>query len=109
MEVDMAPTTDDLRVICGAHDRYPRAFRWRGQRYRVLALEGVRVVAHERRYRLATGEGSFELAEAPAGVWQVRRAPGPLSRFWARWQNAPRYPLPAWRRRSSRADLSLLS
>ena len=101
----MAHQVSELQVTYATRDRYPRAFWWRGRQYRVLSLESVRVVSHERRYRLATTAGLFELAQTASGSWLVRRAPGWLSRVWVRWQNTPRYPLPAWRRRSYQSAL----
>ncbi len=101
----MAHQADELQVIYAVRDRYPRAFWWRGRQYRVLSLESVRVVGRERRYRLATAAGCFELAQTSSGLWQVRRTPGWLSRVRVRWQNAPRYPLPAWRRRAFQSAL----
>jgi hypothetical protein len=99
-EAEMAHMANELQITYAARDRYPRAFGWHGRQYRVLSLEGVRVVSHERRYRLATNAGCFELAQTASGSWLVRRAPGWLDRVLVRWQNTPRYPLPAWRRRS---------
>jgi hypothetical protein len=105
-EAEMAHQANELQVIYAVRDRYPRAFWWRGRQYRVLSLESMRVVGHERRYRLATAAGCFELAQSPSGSWQVHRTPGWLSRVRVRWQNTPRYPLPAWRRRSYQTALT---
>ena len=102
----MAHQVNELQVMYAARDRYPRAFWWRGRQYRVLSLESVYVVSHERRYRLATAAGCFELAQTTSGSWQVRRAPGWLSRVVVRWQNTPRYPLPVWRRRAYQTALT---
>jgi hypothetical protein len=96
----MVDEVNALRVVCAGSDRYPQAFWWYGQLYRVLGLEGLHVVGRERRYRLATAQGSFELALAmPTGDWRVRRMPGWLDRVLARLAGGPRYPLPVWRRR----------
>ncbi|PKO21843.1 MAG: hypothetical protein CVU38_12700 [Chloroflexi bacterium HGW-Chloroflexi-1] len=92
MHVTLAP--DSLR---------PRSFRWQGRSFRVLGVESVNTFGAERRFRVRTSEGRFELGLCTEeGSWRVRRRPTWLGRIWARWQNAPRYPLPAWRRRSRR-------
>jgi hypothetical protein len=96
----MARQTGSLRVRLSADGFWPQAFMWEDMPLRVLAVEGVRTEGRERRYRLATREGSFELAlDTQTGRWRVRRAPHWWNRLAARWQRTPRYPVPAWRRR----------
>jgi len=99
----MTNQTDSLQVVLTGDGRRPGSFRWEGHTFRVLSVESVRTFGAERRYRVRTGEGRFELGLfADAGIWCLRRNPTWLGRLWARWQNPPRYPLPTWRRRSRR-------
>jgi hypothetical protein len=84
----------------------PQSFRWLGCIVRVLSVESVRTVGTERRYLVSTVQGKFELGwYTEAGVWVVRRSPGWLERVRGQWRDAPRYPLPAWRRRSRGSGL----
>ena len=80
-----------------------RSFRWQDRVVRVLSVESVCTLGTERRYQVRTVEGNFELGwYTEAGVWIVRRSPSWLDRARVEWRNAPRYPLPAWRRRVRR-------
>jgi hypothetical protein len=98
----MVAVSEALRVLSTPDRFYPRAFFWQGRMVRVRAVEQVRTFGQERRFRVRTAEGCFELGVFPeAGVWRLRRTPGVLGRFWARWHSLPRYPLPPWRRRQS--------
>ena len=99
----MASLSEMTQVTLIANGFYPQTYRWRGQLYRVLAVESVRMVGSEQHYRVLSHEGPFELAlNRQTGAWRVHRSPNRLNRIWSRWQNGPRYPLPAWRRRLSR-------
>ena len=99
----MAKQVKALRVSLSPDGFYPQAFLWRGRPVRVLSVEGVRTFRRERRYRVRTGEGYFELGFCTdTGAWFVGRSPNWFSRAWAQWQSGPSYPLPAWRRRSRR-------
>jgi hypothetical protein len=90
----------NLRVRFAPGGFLPQTFRWDGRSYRVLAVHSVKTYGAERRYRVASTEGNFELAlDLPSGTWRVRHAPNWLSRALYRWQHGARYPLPAWRRR----------
>ncbi len=90
-----------VRVTMQADGYYPQALRWQGRAVRVLSVEAVRTWGLERRYRVRTTEGRYELGlHTGSGAWVVRRSPGWLSRVWARAQRTPRYPLPAWQRRA---------
>jgi hypothetical protein len=83
----------------------PRSFRWQDRMVRVLSVESVRTLGTERRYLVRTAEGNYELGwYTEAGVWILRRSPGWLDRVWVEWRNAPRYPLPTWRRRVRRSE-----
>jgi hypothetical protein len=99
----MAEMYDRVRVFVAQGEVLPSAFRWNGRTLRVLSAASAGVRGNERRYRLDTPEGAYELGvEIGAGAWRVRRAPGWLSRAWASIQRGPRYPLPGWRRRHGR-------
>jgi hypothetical protein len=92
-----------LLVVVAPDGFYPRTFEWRGHLVRVSAVEMMYTSGSERRFRVRTVEGPFELGfRVGAGVWCLRRHPGWLGRAWARLHNLPRYPLPAWRRRARR-------
>ncbi len=94
-----------LRVNMASDGFYPRALRWQGRVVRILGLDEVYTCGSERRYRLRTPEGAYELAvDVGVGTWQVRRAPNWWQRFWAGVQRMPRYPLPAGRRRGPRGQ-----
>lgn len=78
----------------------PQAFRWQGRTLRVLSVETLGLRGSERRFRMRTVEGPYELAvDIRSGRWLMRRTPGWLDRVRADIQRTPRYPLPAWRRR----------
>jgi hypothetical protein len=78
----------------------PQTFRWDGTQVRVMGLERVETVGAERRYRVRTRLGCFELSlYTNLGRWFIRRSPTRLGRALWRWQSSPRYTLPAWRRR----------
>lgn len=90
----------DVRVVLTADQFYPQTLRWPGRSLRVLHVERVYTAGRERRFRVCTMEGPYELGlHLGTGVWQVRRGPGWLDRARARLENMPRYPLPAGRRR----------
>lgn len=79
---------------------FPRLFRWRGEHYRVQAVEECWTVSRrdwrrrvERHYfRVACVEGTFELYQDVKGnTWHLRRAR--LARRPARWLQ---HAAPAW-------------
>ena len=81
----------------------PQAFRWEGALVRVLTVECFRTYGTERRYRVRTPIGRYELSFfADAKLWFVRRSPSRLGRALCRWETMPRYTLPMWRRRAYR-------
>lgn len=96
----MSQQTGQLRVVVSPDGFYPQSLRWAGRTVRVRYLENVQTCGLERRYRVHTGEGLYELSwHMDTEAWQIRRTPTWLSRAWARLQRMPRYPLPAGRRR----------
>lgn len=99
----MASSSGDTSVSLAPGGFLPQSFRWQSHSYRVLAVESVKTRGLERRYKVASREGHFELAlDTARDTWRVRRRPIWLSRVWYRFQNGARYPLPAWRRRQAR-------
>jgi hypothetical protein len=99
----MGQAESRVRVFVAQGEVLPGAFRWNGRTLRVLTAEPAGIRGNERRYRLSTREGAYELGvEIGTGAWHVRRSPGWISRLWAGVQAAPRYPLPGWRRRHLR-------
>jgi hypothetical protein len=96
----MATSIEGLQVILAPNGFYPRAFRWQGHTLRVLSVDRISTFGIERRFRVRTAIGPFELGLlTDACLWRVRREPHWLNRMWARFQRRPRYPLPPWRRR----------
>lgn len=92
-----------VRVVLAKDGYYPLSFHWRGQPVRVLYVEAVHTAGLERRFRVRTVDGSYELSLLVGqGVWQMRHSPNALARAWARVQQMPRYPLPPARKRSRR-------
>lgn len=97
----MGRETRNLRVTLTPDGFYPQVLHWQGHSLRILLVEGVQTAGLSRRYRVRTAEGPYELdLHIGSGVWQIRRGPSWLDRARARLKNLPRYPLPAWRRRS---------
>ncbi len=103
----MARENTAVHVVLAPDGFYPLAFQGREAMVRVLSVESVCTFGAERRYRVRTAQGEFELGlRTDTGDWLVRRSPGWLSRARARWLNAPRYPLPSWRRRARRTAVA---
>lgn len=95
--------SDQLRVTTSPDGFYPRFLRWQGRQVRVLCVEEMYTRGRERRYRLRTPEGMYEVGfVSDTREWQMRRAPSLLRRWWARIQAMPRFPAPATRRRRAR-------
>ena len=96
----MKPRTSDLRVILTPDGFYPQALQWQGGMLRVLCVEEFQTSGMQRRFRVRTPEGSFDLGlHLGTGIWQILRRPGWLARTRALMAVQPRYPLPAARRR----------
>lgn len=90
-----------LHVYLAQDGATPQAFRWQGRTLRVQYVELLGLRSGERRFRLHTAEGAYEAAVAVrTAAWTLRRAPGWWERLRADIRRTPRYPLPAWQRRS---------
>jgi hypothetical protein len=97
----MARQIRSTEVVLTPNGFGPQSFRWQGCMVRVQSLRSIRTVGGERRYLVSTPRGDFELGwYSDADVWIVRRSPSWLDRVRGQWRDAPRYPLPAWRRRA---------
>ena len=97
----MRPLTSDVRVILAPDGFYPQTIQWQGGTLRVLYVEGFRTTGMQRRFRVRTPEGPFEIdLHVDSGIWQIHRRPGWLARARAHLAAQPRYALPAERRRA---------
>jgi hypothetical protein len=97
----MKPQTSDVEVILAPDGFYPQAFEWQGSTVRVLGVEEYRTVGLQRRFRVRTPSGPFEIGlHFGTGIWHIHRRPGWLARAQAFLAAQPRYALPAGRRRS---------
>ena len=110
----MKPRASDLHVILAPDGFYPQALQWQGGTLRVLCVEEFWTSGMQRRFRVRTPEGSYDLGlHLGTGIWQILRRPGWLARTRALLAAQPRYPLPATRRRAhlglKAASLSLAS
>jgi hypothetical protein len=100
-------TPQAIEVTVRSDGFTPQAFRWDESQIRVMGVESVETVGAERRYRVRTRLGRFEITlYTDAGRWFVRRSPTRIGRALWRWQSAPRYALPARRRRTRGRALS---
>lgn len=103
----MAKSISEVRVTLAGDGFYPQAFRWANRNVRVLFVEGLRTCGLERRFRVRTVEGAFELSQhTRTGVWQMRRSPSWFGRTLAQMSHAPRYSLPVNQRRVGRAPVA---
>ena len=97
----MKPQISDVRVILAPDGFYPQALQWPGGTLRVLGVEEFRTTGMQRRFRVRTPEGVYDLGlNLGTGIWQIHRRPGWLARARALLAAQPRYPLPATRRRA---------
>lgn len=94
---------NELRVRIAADGFYPQAFRWAGRDVRVLSVAGLQTCGPERRFRVRTVEGVYELTQdMRSQSWRLRRSPTWLSRTLAQIAQEPRYTLPRENRRTVR-------
>lgn len=95
--------SEPVQLVAKTHGYFPAAFRWRGRRFEVLAVEkcwsdsGPIV---QRTFRVRCQAGRFVLHQNVAGdQWQVTQ--WPLTLWWPHVRRAapPRFPLPRHQRR----------
>jgi hypothetical protein len=97
----MTSQASGVRVSLAPDGFYPQALQWQGGMLRVLCVEKFWTAGMQRRFRVRTSEGSFDLRlELGTGTWEICRRPGWLARARAHLAAQPRYPLPAGRRRA---------
>ena len=93
-------TINEVRVHLAEDGFYPQMFRWSGRDVRVLSIEGLRTCGFERRFRVRTVEGVYELTQdTRAQIWRLRQSPSWFSRALAQISQEPRYTLPSSSRR----------
>jgi hypothetical protein len=99
----LAETINEVRVRLAADGFYPQTFRWAGRDVRVLSIEGLHTCGFERRFRVRTVEGVYELTQdTHARIWRMRRSPTWFSRALAQIDQEPRYTLPSGHGRAGR-------
>ena len=98
----MAEDINEVRVRLAPDGFYPQAFRWAGRDVRVLSVGGLRTCGSERRFRVRTVEGQYEIAQdLRGGTWRMRRSPTWFARALAQLDQEPRYTLPMGGRRAA--------
>jgi hypothetical protein len=99
----MLESVNQVRVRLAPDGFYPRSFRWAGREVRVLSVEGLRTCGPERRFRVRTVEGVYELTQdTRIQVWRMRRSPTWFGRALAQLEREPRYTLRVAARRTGR-------
>ncbi len=97
---------EQIHLLARTHGYLPAAFRWRGRRFDVVAVEKCWTVqrpAVHRLFRVRCTAGSFVLEQCLASdTWQVTRWPLALLMPWTRPSRAVRFPLPRSQRRPRR-------
>lgn len=97
----MEHVKDDLQVVRAPGELHPRSFQWLGRRVRVQYIIGVRTRGAERRCRVQTADGAYELGwNTATGKWRMCHSPSLLSRAWAEMRRLPRFPLPLRQQRT---------
>lgn len=96
-----------IELLARSHSYFPAAFRWRGRRFDIIAVQKcwmVRRPVVRRMFRVRCAAGSFLLEQSVADdTWQVSRWPWAL---WLAWPTtalpSARFPLPRGQRRPAR-------
>ena len=95
--------SERINLLGRSHGYFPAAFRWRGRRFDVLAVEKCwmeRRPAARRLFRVRCADGAFVLAQSMADdSWQVSRWPLTLLLPRPKAGAAARFPLPRSQRR----------
>jgi hypothetical protein len=94
-----------ISLLARSHGYFPTAFRWRGRRFDVIAVEKCwmeRRPAARRMFRVRCAAGSFVLEQSVANdAWWVSRRPLALL-LWPHSGPEARFPLPRRQRRPAR-------
>jgi hypothetical protein len=101
--------SERINLLARSHGYFPAAFRWRGRRFDVIAVEkcwtGQRP-AVRRMFRVRCAAGGFVLEQCLADdTWQVSRWPLTLLLPWPKPAAPARFPLPRSQRRPARRPL----
>ncbi len=98
--------SEGISLLARSHGYFPSAFRWRGRRFDVTAVEKCWTVqrpAMRRMFRVRCAAGSFVLEQCVASdTWQVSRWPLALLLSWPAPSAPARFPLPRSQRRPNR-------
>jgi len=101
--------SERINLLARSHGYFPAAFRWRGRRFDVTAVEKCWTVqrpAVRRMFRVRCAAGSFVLEQCLADdTWQVSRWPLTLLLPWPKPAAPARFPLPRSQRRPARRPL----
>lgn len=101
--------SERINLLARSHGYFPAAFRWRGRRFDVTAVEKCWTVqrpAVRRMFRVRCTAGSFVLEQCLADdTWQVSRWPLTLLLPWPKPAAPARFPLPRSQRRPARRPL----
>lgn len=102
--------SERINLLARSHGYFPAAFRWRGRRFDVTAVEKCWTVqrpAVRRMFRVRCAAGSFVLEQCLADdTWQVSRWPLTLLLPWPKPTAPARFPLPRSQRRPTRRSLT---
>lgn len=92
-----------IEMVARRYGYLPASFRWRGQRFDVLAVEQcwtVQGTRPRRLFRVRCAAGSFRLEQAVGSDnWRVTAWPARLRLVLRQQVATPRYPLPRGQRR----------
>lgn len=92
-----------VHLVARSHGYFPAAFRWRGRRFDVLAVEQCWTVQRPtpgRRFRVRCAAGSFVLEQCLASdTWRVGQRPLALWLPHLPRRRPARFPLPRGQRR----------
>lgn len=95
--------SESIQLVAKTHNYFPASFRWRGQRFDVLAVEkcwAAPGAAVRRTFRVRCQAGRFVLRQTVDGdLWEIVRWPLTLWLPRLRRQASPRFPLPKHQRR----------
>jgi len=101
--------SERINLLARSHGYFPAAFRWRGRRFDVTAVEKCWTVqrpAVRRMFRVRCAAGSFVLEQCVASdSLRVSRWPLALLLSWPKPAAPARFPLPRGQRRPAQRSL----
>jgi hypothetical protein len=102
--------SERISILARSHGYFPAAFRWRGRRFDVAAVEKCWMVQRptvRRMFRVRCAAGAFVLEQCLADdTWRVDRWPLVLLLPWPKPAAPARFPLPRSQRRPARHALA---